>query len=106
MDSVADWMQHFKHWPESAPLCVHAEGRTTAAAILLADLFDRPLHVCHVARREEIEVWSFFCAKLPIEIILSVRHPSDDTVECLGVLKIKMNSIQYAYMCFCKCIHL
>jgi len=35
---------------------VHAEGRTTAAAILLADLFDRQLHIAHVARREEIEV--------------------------------------------------
>ena len=35
---------------------MHAEGRSTAAAILLASLQDRPLHVCHVARREEILV--------------------------------------------------
>ena len=41
---------------QDAPICVHAEGRTTAAAILLAELHDRALHVCHVARREEIEI--------------------------------------------------
>ena len=35
---------------------MHAEGRTTAAAILLAQLHDRPIHICHVARKEEIEV--------------------------------------------------
>ena len=56
MDSVVDWAAHFKNWPKEAPLCVHAEGRTTAAAILLAGLNDRRLHVCHVARREEIEI--------------------------------------------------
>jgi len=56
MDSVTDWVKHFQAWPENAPLCVHAEGRTTAAVILLSSLHDRPLHVCHVARREEIEI--------------------------------------------------
>ena len=56
LDSVTDWTRHFQSWPASAPLCVHAEGRTTAAAILLASLHDRHVHVCHVARREEIEV--------------------------------------------------
>ena len=56
MDSVCDWIAHFENWPKSAPICAHAEGRTTAAVILLASLHDRQLHVCHVARREEIEV--------------------------------------------------
>lgn len=56
LDNVTDWIKHFQHWPRDAPLCVHAEGRTTAAAILLASLHDRHVHVCHVARREEIEV--------------------------------------------------
>jgi carbamoyl-phosphate synthase / aspartate carbamoyltransferase / dihydroorotase len=36
------------------PLVVHAEERTLAAAILMAALVDRPLHVAHVAAREEI----------------------------------------------------
>eukprot|EP00095_Tigriopus_kingsejongensis_P000738 maker-scaffold1408_size42850-snap-gene-0.11 protein:Tk00738 transcript:maker-scaffold1408_size42850-snap-gene-0.11-mRNA-1 annotation:"cad protein" len=56
MDEMTDWMKHFQHWPRKATMCVHAEGRTTAAAILLASLYDRPLHICHVARKDEIEV--------------------------------------------------
>jgi len=56
LDSVTDWEEHFKHWPKNAPLCVHAESRTTAAVILLASLHERSVHICHVARREEIEI--------------------------------------------------
>src|SRR3990172_3854644 len=44
----------FASWPRHAPLAVHAEGRTLAAAILFASLHDRPIHLCHVSRREEM----------------------------------------------------
>ena len=50
MDSVSDWIKHFQTWPKDVPMCVHAEGRTTAAVILLAHLYERQLHICHVAR--------------------------------------------------------
>ncbi|XP_070163752.1 multifunctional protein r isoform X2 [Polyergus mexicanus] len=50
------WIKHFKSWPEKYPLCVHAEGQTIAAVLLLAKLHNRPIHVCHVARKEEIEI--------------------------------------------------
>ncbi|ESO92555.1 hypothetical protein LOTGIDRAFT_190512 [Lottia gigantea] len=56
LDSVAVWMKHFENWPKNLPICAHAEGTTTAAIILLADLYKRPVHVCHVARLEEIMV--------------------------------------------------
>lgn len=56
LDDVSVWMKHFEHWPAHLPLCTHAEGSHTAAVILLADLFKRPVHVCHVARKEEILV--------------------------------------------------
>ena len=56
MDKVDDWLPHFKNWPSNAPLCVHAEGRTTSAAILLAHLTSRPIHICHVARKEELMI--------------------------------------------------
>jgi len=46
--------QHFKHWPKNAPICVHAEKRTVAAVLWLADLYSRSVHFCHVARREEV----------------------------------------------------
>lgn len=54
LDDMTLWLEHFKDWPVNCPLVVHAEGRTLAAAILVATLVDRPLHVAHVATREEI----------------------------------------------------
>lgn len=56
LDSMPLWMAHFKHWPKDWPIAVHAEKRTMAAAILMAALYDRPLHICHVSRKEEILV--------------------------------------------------
>ncbi|KAL1140533.1 hypothetical protein AAG570_000463 [Ranatra chinensis] len=50
------WIKHFDNWPTKYPLCVHAEGQTTAAVLLLATLHNRPIHVCHVARKEEIQI--------------------------------------------------
>jgi carbamoyl-phosphate synthase/aspartate carbamoyltransferase/dihydroorotase len=41
-------------WPPDRPVAVHAEGRSLAAVLLLAHLAGRPLHVCHVSRRDEI----------------------------------------------------
>lgn len=54
LNNLATWMKHFDNWPKNYPLCVHAEGQTTAAILLLANLYNRPVHVCHVARKEEI----------------------------------------------------
>jgi len=54
LDDMALWMQHFKHWPRTLPIVAHAESRSLAAIILLAALFDRPLHLAHVSLREEI----------------------------------------------------
>ncbi|KAG5900498.1 hypothetical protein JTB14_010909 [Gonioctena quinquepunctata] len=48
------WAKHLANWPKRAPLCVHAERQTTAAIILMASLQNRPIHICHVARKEEI----------------------------------------------------
>ncbi len=48
------WHAHFARWPRHAPLVVHAERHTLAAAILFAALYDRPVHIAHVSRREEI----------------------------------------------------
>lgn len=54
LDDMTLWMQHFERWPKEMPMVVHAESRSMAAALLLAELFDRPLHVAHVSLREEI----------------------------------------------------
>jgi len=54
LDDMALWMEHFRHWPRRSPIVAHAEGRTMAAVILLAAIFDRSLHLAHVSKREEI----------------------------------------------------
>lgn len=56
LNDMTVWEKHLSHWPKRAPLCVHAERQATAAIILLANLVDRPIHICHVARKEEILV--------------------------------------------------
>lgn len=54
LDDMEDWLRHFQNWPASSPLCVHAEGPSLAAAILLAEVTNRPVHLCHISLRSEI----------------------------------------------------
>ena len=54
LDEISLWMEHFAAWPKEMPIVAHAEERTMAAVMLLAALFDRPLHLAHVSRRDEI----------------------------------------------------
>lgn len=70
---------HFRHWPAGRPLAVHAEGRSLAVALGLAALADRPLHVCHVSRREEVLLiraakergWPVTCEVTPHHLFLT-----------------------------------
>ena len=50
------WQQYFKVWPGNFPIAVHAERRSLAAILLMSVLYDQPVHICHVARKEEIQV--------------------------------------------------
>ena len=54
LDDMTLWMEHFAHWPVSKPIVAHAEERTLAAVILIAALYDRPVHLAHVSTRQEI----------------------------------------------------
>lgn len=54
LDEMSIWKSHFKAWPVNRPMVAHAEGRSLAAAILMSALSDRPLHLAHVATREDI----------------------------------------------------
>ena len=54
LDAMTDWMAHFEGWPRSLPIVAHAESRTLAAVILMAAMYDRPVHLAHVSLREEI----------------------------------------------------
>ncbi|MFT7803066.1 CAD protein [Arapaima gigas] len=54
MDNVCLWMEHFEKWPKHLPIVAHAERQTVAAILMVAQLFQRAVHICHVARKEEI----------------------------------------------------
>uniref|UniRef100_A0A3B4ZB78 Multifunctional protein CAD n=1 Tax=Stegastes partitus TaxID=144197 RepID=A0A3B4ZB78_9TELE len=54
MDNVSLWMEHFEKWPKQMPIVAHAERQTVAAILMVAQLYQRPVHICHVARKEEI----------------------------------------------------
>ena len=54
LDDMSLWVPHFKHWSSDNPIVAHSEGHTMAAAILIAAMHDRPIHIAHVSTREEI----------------------------------------------------
>lgn len=54
LDEMSSLRAHFEAWPRHLPIVAHAEGRTMAAVILMAALYDHPLHLAHVSLREEI----------------------------------------------------
>ena len=56
LDDMADWAAHLAAWPSDRPIVAHAEERTGAAVILAAHLAGRPIHLCHVSSRSEIEM--------------------------------------------------
>lgn len=54
LDDMTVWQRHLQNWPKKHTICAHAEREKTGAIILMASLIDRPIHICHVARKEEI----------------------------------------------------
>ena len=47
---------HMSSWPNSRPLLCHAEQYMAAAVLMLAMLHRRSIHICHVSRKEEIDL--------------------------------------------------
>jgi carbamoyl-phosphate synthase/aspartate carbamoyltransferase/dihydroorotase len=54
LDDMTLWMEHFQRWPKHLPIVAHSESRTMAAVILLATIYNRPVHIAHISLREEI----------------------------------------------------
>jgi carbamoyl-phosphate synthase/aspartate carbamoyltransferase/dihydroorotase len=54
LDDMTLWQQHFQAWPRELPIVAHAESRSMAAVILMAAIYDRPVHIAHVSLKEEI----------------------------------------------------
>ena len=54
LDDMSLWMEHFARWPGQTPIVTHSESRSMGAAILMAHLFDKPIHIAHISLREEV----------------------------------------------------
>uniref|UniRef100_A0A0A9XYC9 CAD protein n=4 Tax=Lygus hesperus TaxID=30085 RepID=A0A0A9XYC9_LYGHE len=90
------WIKHFDNWPKKYPLCVHAEGQTTAAVLLLATLHNRPIHVCHVARKEEIQIIRAAKEKgLPVTCEVCPHHLflTEKSAETMGANKAQVRPV-------------
>jgi carbamoyl-phosphate synthase/aspartate carbamoyltransferase/dihydroorotase len=46
----------FRAWPRAKMIAMHAEGQSVAIGIGLAAAYRRPVHFCHISRKEEIEL--------------------------------------------------
>ncbi|MBP6786014.1 MAG: amidohydrolase family protein [Candidatus Promineofilum sp.] len=56
VEDLPTLMACFQTWPRAKVIAVHAERQSVAVAIGLAAVYDRPVHIVHVSRREEIEL--------------------------------------------------
>lgn len=56
LEDLDSLIQHMERWPADRPVLCHAEGRTVAACILVAHLTGKHVHICHVSRKDEIDL--------------------------------------------------
>jgi len=54
LDDMTIWMQHFQNAPKNMPVVAHSESRSMAAVILMAAIYDRPVHIAHISLKEEV----------------------------------------------------
>ncbi|MEW6093630.1 MAG: amidohydrolase family protein [Chloroflexota bacterium] len=54
LDDMTLWQQHFQTWPKDMPIVAHSESRSMAAVILMAAIYDRPVHIAHISLKEEV----------------------------------------------------
>jgi dihydroorotase-like cyclic amidohydrolase len=48
--------EHVANWPRYKPMVFHAEDMSVAVAITLAELWQRPVHLCHISRASELRL--------------------------------------------------
>ena len=62
-------------WPAGKPISLHAEGESVAVGVALAALYGRPIHFCHISRRDEIELIARAKARgLPVTCEVTPHH--------------------------------
>ena len=56
VSNLASLLSHFQNWPTTKLIAVHAEDLAPACVIAFSWVYDRPVHICHVSRKAEIEL--------------------------------------------------
>ena len=65
----------FQRWPHQKLIAMHAERQSVAVGIGLAATYHRPVHFCHISRREEIELIADAKAQgLPVTCEVAPHH--------------------------------
>lgn len=65
----------FQRWPREKLIAMHAERQSVAVGIGLAATYHRPVHFCHISRREEIELIADAKAQgLPVTCEVTPHH--------------------------------
>lgn len=60
LESCLTWEKHIREWDNPhRPICVHAESKTLAAILFIANYHKKHIHVCHVSTLEEITLIKF-----------------------------------------------
>jgi len=54
LDDMTLWQEHFQTWPKGLPIVAHSESRSMAAVILMAAIYERPVHIAHISLKEEV----------------------------------------------------
>lgn len=68
-------MRIMEAWTPSKPICLHAEAKSMAVALGLAAVYSKPVHICHVSRKDEIELIAKAKAQgLPVTCEVTPHH--------------------------------
>ena len=75
VEDVPTLMACFATWPRDKMIAMHAEKQSVAVGIGLAAAYNRPVHFCHISRRQEIELIAQAKAQgLPITCEVTPHH--------------------------------
>lgn len=75
VDDVPTLMACFATWPRDKLIAMHAEKQSVAVGIGLAATYNRPVHFCHISRRQEIELIAQAKAEgLPVTCEVTPHH--------------------------------
>jgi carbamoyl-phosphate synthase/aspartate carbamoyltransferase/dihydroorotase len=75
VDDLSTLMACFRNWPRAKPIAMHAEGANVAIGVGLAAAYRRPVHFCHISRKDEIELIAAAKAHgLPVTCEVTPHH--------------------------------